>query len=150
MKRLLILLTFSTLSILTIHTIAVVSPTQATSPTPIPKTKTSSQPANPAVKPMIKVSDQAIKANKITVAEVVAAEDGWIVVHEIKNGKLGPMIGQTMVKKGKNTNVPVTIQGVKTGAKLSIMLHIDAGTKGKFEPAKDTMVKDVMGSLTLK
>ncbi len=73
----------------------------------------------------------------ITVAEVVASQDGWVALHEFgPNGQLviAPVAGLTAVKAGTNSNVQIRLDKVyQPGTKLAAMLHIDAGAIGTYE-----------------
>jgi LPXTG-motif cell wall-anchored protein len=111
-------------------------PSASASASAAPSASASAAPST-GVTPSIKVSDQPIVNNTITVAEVVAAQDGWVAVHKFgADGKpiLTPIVGQTQVKAGTTTNVKVTItEAFNAGDKLLPMLHIDEGVKGTYE-----------------
>jgi LPXTG-motif cell wall-anchored protein len=117
-----------------------------------------SAPAAPAAAPApqasgsVDASDQAISNNSITVANVNAGQDGWIVAHLDEGGKPGKVLGQTAVKKGDNKNVVIALsESVPVGGKLWPMLHIDAGTIGTYEfPGPDSPVKDAAGAIVMK
>jgi LPXTG-motif cell wall-anchored protein len=87
--------------------------------------------------PSLKVSDQPMVNGMITVAQVVAAQDGWVAIHTFApDGKpvLAPLAGLTAVKAGTTSNVQVRLNKVyQPGTKLLAMLHIDAGTRGTYE-----------------
>lgn len=100
-----------------------------------------SAPSGPT--PSVQASDQPIVGGGVTVAKVVAAQDGWIVIHtNTADNKPGPVIGQSPVKTGDNTNVKVALsQTPNPGDKLWPMLHIDAGAIGTYEfPGPDAPV----------
>jgi LPXTG-motif cell wall-anchored protein len=113
---------------------AKVEVTAQAQPTAVPATAV---PAPSGPTPSISASNQAISNGTITVASVVAAQDGWIAVH--KNGPDGkllltPLAGLAPVKAGTSTNVVVKLdESFAAGAILSPMLHIDAGTIGTYE-----------------
>ncbi len=75
--------------------------------------------------------DQSVTNNQVVIAEVVAAVDGWIVIHNddgTGNITLPAIIGKTKVMAGVNTNVVIDIDAANTytvGQKLFPMLHID-------------------------
>jgi len=79
----------------------------------------------------ITASDQAVSSNQITIDEVVAAVDGWLVVHNddgTGNITLPDIIGKAKVTAGVNTNVVIDLDDTETytaGQKLFPMLHID-------------------------
>src|SRR5215212_5998783 len=99
----------------------------------------------------VDAADQAIANGGITVANVTASVDGWIVAHLDEGGKPGKVIGHTAVKKGDNKNVAIALsEDVPAGGKLWPMLHIDAGTIGTYEfPGADAPVI-VGGNIVMK
>lgn len=103
-------------------------------PTAVPPT---AAPAPSGPTPSISASNQPIVNGTITVASVVAAQDGWIAVHKMgPDGKmlLTPLAGLAPVKAGSSSNVVVKLdESFAAGAMLSPMLHIDAGTIGTYE-----------------
>jgi LPXTG-motif cell wall-anchored protein len=114
-------------------------------------TVTASAPSAPV--PSISAGDQPISNNMITVAKVVAAQDGWIAVH--KNGPDGkllvtPIVGKAAIKAGTTENVKVELtESFAAGDVLYPMLHIDAGTLGTYEfPGPDSPVQ-VDGNIVL-
>ena len=114
---------------------------------------TQAAPAGP--KPSLTVSDQPATGGKIMVSNVVAAQDGWVVVHKTgPDGKLlvTPIIGQTQVKAGSTDNVEIMLtEAVKAGDTVYPMLHIDEGVKGTYEfpGGPDTPVQ-VDGNVVVK
>ena len=90
----------------------------------------------------VTASDQPLVNKTITVANVSAGQDGWIVAHLDEGGGPGRVLGQTAVKKGENANVKITLsEDLKVDSKLWPMLHIDAGTLGTYEfPGADAPV----------
>lgn len=85
----------------------------------------------------VKGSDQDVSNGTVTASEVMAAANGWLVIHRTTaEHKPGPVIGYSPLKKGMNTNVTAILQEpVKKGEMLMLMLHgEDGGTKtGVFE-----------------
>jgi len=107
--------------------------------------------AAPAAADAVDVSDQAVKNGSITVTNVSASVDGWIVAHLDEGGKPGKVIGHTAVKAGANKNVAIKLdEAVPAGGKLWPMLHIDAGVIGTYEfPGADAPVV-VNGNVVMK
>jgi len=103
-------------------------------------------------KDAVNAYNHPIKNNSITVAEIYASQDGWIVAHLDENGAPGKVLGYTAVKKGESNNVVIKLsQDVPVGGKLWPMLHIDAGTIGTYEfPGADVPVKDAAGNIVMK
>lgn len=92
----------------------------------------------------VTVGDQALGSdNSLTIEKIVAAVDGWIVIHADDNGKPGTVLGHAAVKKGENDKVKVTLDDTRDlGVAVWAMLHIDAGTIGTYEfPGPDAPVK---------
>lgn len=95
----------------------------------------------PELTPSVSVSDQDASGGTVTIAEVVAAEPGWLAIHITKNGAPGPVIGQASVSVGSNEDVQVEIDLAKATGQLFAMLHIDAGYEGDYEfPGADVPV----------
>ncbi|MFL5806953.1 MAG: hypothetical protein ACJ8CR_35145, partial [Roseiflexaceae bacterium] len=57
----------------------------------------------------VDVDDQPLKNGSITVAEIYASVDGWIVAHLDEGGKPGKVIGHTAVKTGDNKDVKIKL-----------------------------------------
>jgi hypothetical protein len=94
------------------------------------------------VAPKVTVKDQPIVNGTVTIQEVDAAQDGWLVVHNQMSGNPGADLGHTAVKAGKNTNVVVKIDVSKTTPVLYAMLHVDLGQEGMYEfPGADVPVQ---------
>jgi LPXTG-motif cell wall-anchored protein len=99
----------------------------------------------------VEVDNQPIKDGGITVEEIYATVDGWIVAHLDEGGKPGKVIGNTAVKKGESNNVVIKLsESVPVGGKLWPMLHVDAGAIGTYEfPGPDAPVI-VNGNIIMK
>jgi plastocyanin len=108
-------------------------------------------PAAAAPSGTVDAADQAIVDSSITVANVTAGQDGWIVAHLDEAGKPGKVIGNTAVTKGENKDVKIKLsEDVPAGGKLWPMLHIDAGAIGTYEfPGPDAPVI-VDGNIIMK
>src|SRR5438034_1302560 len=66
----------------------------------------------------VDAADQAIVDGGITVANVTAGQDGWIVAHLDEGGKPGKVLGNTAVKTGENKNVVIKLsEDVPAGGK---------------------------------
>jgi predicted lipoprotein with Yx(FWY)xxD motif len=85
------------------------------------------------VTPSVKVADQAIANDAVTIAEVSSKGPGWIVIHADKNGAPGPVLGHSAVKDGANKDVVVKLAAEGRTDTLYAMLHTDAGTVGTYE-----------------
>lgn len=85
--------------------------------------------------PSITASNQVVNENMVTIEEVNAGVDGWLVIHEDDGeGNPGPVIGQTFVEAGTNSEVMVDL-GEATfsgGEMLFPMLHIESPADGEY------------------
>jgi predicted lipoprotein with Yx(FWY)xxD motif len=64
-----------------------------------------------------------------------------MVIHSQVNGALGPAIGETQLNSGDNKNIVVQIDPAQASPVMYAMLHVDAGTMGKYEfPGPDVPV----------
>jgi len=82
------------------------------------------------------VQKKASEVSEVTIPLVVAAEDGFVVIHPHYADKGMPYsFGATPVKAGINKNVTVKIAnpGRLLTYEVSAALHIDKGTAGQFE-----------------
>jgi len=95
-----------------------------------------------SITPAVTVSDQET-SGQVTIAEVYAADPGWIVIHTDSDGAPGPIVGYAPVQQGENEDVVVDIDLEAATEKLFAMLHLDAGTMGTYEfPGDDVPVKN--------
>jgi len=82
--------------------------------------------------------------NTLTVASVNIQNDGWLVVHAMKDGApvLPGIIGKVAVKAGTTKNVVVELtEATSAGDTVLTMLHVDAGAIGEYEfPGADVPV----------
>lgn len=124
-----------------------VPPNLQVRPADLPDEETSEEGPTPAVT----VRDQALDGgNTVTIAEVVAAEAGWMVIHASDEGAPGPVIGHAAVASGANENVTVDIDADAATATLFAMLHVDGGEMGVYEfPGADGPVR-VDGSVVVR
>jgi plastocyanin len=119
------------------------SESPAATPTSVPVTQPpaaapSETPASAAIIPSVTVANQAIVDGKVTIAQVVSAGPGWLVIHAQTDGAPGLVLGYSPVKEGDNADVVVLIDATKATATLYAMLHSDAGTVGTYEfPGSD-------------
>lgn len=85
----------------------------------------------------VKASDQSFADGTVTADEIVAGENGWLVVHRVKdNGKPGPVVGHAPIRAGMNSDVAAILtEDVAAGDKLMLMVHSEAGGEftGEFE-----------------
>ena len=85
---------------------------------------------------MVAAEDQKAEGNTVVVGQVMMPEDGFVVIHSVKDGKpMAPQsIGHTAVKAGENTNVRVELEYTPQPSENFIaMLHRDTGQMGTYE-----------------
>lgn len=103
--------------------------------------------------PSVSVADQAVKDDSVTIAKIVSAGPGWMVIHKDSGGAPGPVVGYAAVRKGDNDNVTVKIDAYSATPTLYAMLHKDLGAVGTYEfpgPDVPVMVKGAMVSPAFK
>ena len=77
---------------------------------------------------MIGTDGVTISGNDVTIANVTASQDGYIVLHAVKDGAVvaPASIGHTAIKAGENANVTVTSDEPLTeGTSFVAMLHVE-------------------------
>jgi hypothetical protein len=85
------------------------------------------------VTPSVQVADQYVFGNIITIAEVTAAQNGFMVIHIDNGGSPGAVIGFSPVSAGVNRGVQVAIETASATPVLYAMLHDDTGMPGVYE-----------------
>ena len=85
-------------------------------------------------------------AGQIIVETVATSRDGWVSIHKSKeDGSIQQpdSIGEARVDSGDSEDIVVDLwEAPAVGDKLWVLLHIDAGERGKYEyPGKDAPVK---------
>lgn len=89
---------------------------------------------------MVMADDQMAEGQTVTVGKVMIPEDGFVVIHAVKDGEVvAPQsIGHTMVKAGMNENVEVELDyPPEAGEDYMAMLHVDTGQTGVYEFGPD-------------
>ena len=72
------------------------------------------------------------EASSLVAESVLSDGPGWLVVHADGGGQPGPVLGQTQVAAGLNTDVVVELSGDITPV-VYPMLHTDTGEEGVYE-----------------
>jgi plastocyanin len=100
----------------------------------------------------VTASDQPVVGGAITLAQVSAGQASWVVAQLDQGGKPGKVLGQTLVKAGTNANVQIRLsQAVDVGARLWLLLRLDAGTPGSYEfPGPDGPVHATGGQIVMQ
>jgi hypothetical protein len=91
-------------------------------------------------------ADDIKKSGAVLIDSIVAAKNGWLVVHSSAQGN--PGIGVSYVHEGLNQNVWVKVKPADVTDTLLAMLHVDLGKVGVYEfPGADVPVKDAAGTV---
>jgi hypothetical protein len=80
----------------------------------------------------VRAYDQFVADSTVTIASVVTAQNGFIVIHSDNGGTPGPVLGYALVTAGSNNDVAVTLEGDVTDV-VWPMLHVDTGAAGTYE-----------------
>lgn len=85
-------------------------------------------------------------AGQIVVEQIATSRDGWVSIHKSEEGgsiQLPDSIGEARVDSGDSEDVIVDLwEAPDIGEKLWVLLHIDAGERGKYEyPGEDQAVR---------
>ena len=87
--------------------------------------------------PMVMASDQDVSNGVVSAEKVVAAENGWLVVHRTDAEMApGPVVGHAPLRAGETTDVAAILtEDVMPGDMLMLMVHAEAGgmSTGIFE-----------------
>ena len=70
---------------------------------------------------------------RVTVAEALSDGQGWLAIHQNKDGSPGPVIGTALLHAGSNKNVIVEVDETAAGDQVFPMMHYDTGTLGEYE-----------------
>lgn len=81
----------------------------------------------------IVVQDQSIEGGTVTVDSVDSDRVAWIVIRADRDGQPGAVLGHAAVSIGSNDNLIIEIDIEEATPTLFAVLHVDAGTPGKFE-----------------
>ncbi|MGO4915279.1 DUF7282 domain-containing protein [Pseudogemmobacter sp. W21_MBD1_M6] len=98
---------------------------------------TSAFAAGHGMSPAVEAMDQSAENGIVSADKIVAAENGWMVVHRTDAAmKPGPVLGYAPLRMGENMDVAAILtDDVKAGDMLMLMIHSEAGgtQKGVFE-----------------
>ncbi len=85
--------------------------------------------AGHAAAPMVEAANQSVENGVVSADMVVAAENGWMVVHRTDaEMKPGPVVGYAPLRMGDNVDVPAILtEDVASGDMLMLMVHSEAG-----------------------
>ncbi len=96
----------------------------------------------------IAVNDQA-PGMRIALALVTLAGDGWVVIHEDRDGKPGSILGAQRFNAGANQSGSVELlRATEEGKVYYAMLHSDDGDR-QFDHTKDLPVTNPEGNAIL-
>ncbi len=77
--------------------------------------------------------DQFVENDSVTIPVVTSPVDGWLVIHAGDATQPGPVLGQTQVTAGANTDVVIELAADGRTEILWPMLHVDDGEVGAYE-----------------
>lgn len=79
--------------------------------------------------PMVEASNQSVENGTVSAEKVVAAENGWMVVHRTgADMKPGPVVGYAPLRMGDNMDVVAILsEKVNAGDMLMLMVHAETG-----------------------
>jgi len=93
----------------------------------------------------IQVSEQAA-GHSVTVNSAILDVNGWIVVHEEKDGFVSNALGASRADQGVHTNITVPLlRGTEPGNRYWIVLYSDNGDR-EFSLTDDFPLKDTAGA----
>ncbi|MBI1258675.1 MAG: hypothetical protein GC204_14500 [Chloroflexi bacterium] len=70
---------------------------------------------------------------RVRVDEALSNGQGWLAIHQNKDGQPGPVIGTALLHAGSNKNVIVEVDQAAAGDQVFPMLHYDTDTIGEYE-----------------
>jgi len=81
------------------------------------------------VMPMVEANDQSVSNGIVSASMVMAAENGWMVVHRTDSTmKPGPVVGHAPLRGGMNKDVAAILtEDVQSGDMLMLMVHSEEG-----------------------
>lgn len=95
----------------------------------------------------IDVKAATVKDGAIMFPSVRIDKDGYVVIHEVKDGKpvLPESIGHTAVKAGTTSNVAVKVPGAKAGTDYVAMIHYETNGNSTYDFGKASTTIDTPG-----
>lgn len=96
----------------------------------------------------IAVNDQASGSN-VEVSFITLARDGWVVIHEERDGKPGNILGALRFNAGESQKgVVELLRPTVEGKTYFAMIHLDDGDR-QFDHTKDLPVTDQQGNVIM-
>lgn len=79
--------------------------------------------------PMVMAGEQSVSNGIVSAEKVMAAENGWLVVHRTDADMApGPVVGYAPLRGGENTDVAAILtENIAPGDMLMLMVHSEAG-----------------------
>ena len=79
--------------------------------------------------PSVTAMDQDVSNGIVSASKIVAAENGWLVVHRTDaEMKPGPVVAHAPIRKGETADVAAILtEAVAPGEMLMLMVHSEAG-----------------------
>jgi len=87
--------------------------------------------------PSIAVDEQEVENEQVIITRLFLDNPGYIVIHKVADGAPGPVIGNSELLNGENSDVSVEISDYENENELIAMLHYDDGDEGYEFPGDD-------------
>ena len=88
----------------------------------------------------ILVPDQSVVSDTVTVDQVAAPEDAWIVIYNAENGAPDQILGKTLIEAGVQNDIEVSIDSARATSLAFVVLHADTGAIGIWDyPSADPL-----------
>lgn len=100
---------------------------------------------------VIQAEDQ-LAGRSVRVASVTLEREGWVVIHEEKEGRPGAVLGAAWLPAGSHENVEVNLlRGMEAGRRYYAMLHQEVNGDGNhvFDLDKDLPFEDAQGTIVM-
>lgn len=101
-----------------------------------------------AVKTEISAKDQQVELDKVLISRAAMPSDGWVVVSNYQNGKIGDEIGYAPALKGENYNITVTIDRSQITPSLVATLYFDSPKIGVYDKG-DQPITNASGTISV-
>lgn len=100
---------------------------------------------NRATLPEMTVADQAVgETGQITIESVRVLADGYLALHEDRDGSPGSMLAYTPVKTGLIRDLTLNVNIQSATPLIHAILYEDLGTAGRFDPLEEDPIVYVL------
>lgn len=116
-------------------------------PTPAAKIITPVAPRAAVGPTSLKIADQTMTNDVITITNATFAEDSWVVIQTDKDGQPDEIISKATYDKDKYGTLRILVDPNRVTPILHATIYADGGSKGEFEPGSDDPALTVKGKL---